>query len=157
MTVILVGHLPHEGHFRSERHRVTSYLYDDDFGKWEAIVPYWDGPETLVHLDNDIELTDAHIDELLACPHAACSWAYRLHWASCGIAEGVMAQRFKGQYVTEGDEWSDISGHGLIKLTRAARVAPLRKAIWSRVEGSIHESFAGPWHLHWPEVNHWHW
>lgn len=153
MTVVLAGRLPHEGCFWSERHRVVPILCDDTFAYWVGLAEWWATTETVIHLDHDIEATDSHIDALLACEHPACTWSYTLHWASSGIAEGISAQ--KG---VEG-EFCSYSGLGLIKLSAESRIAPLPKALWPRVEWSVNESIAGPWHLHGvsQEIPHHHW
>lgn len=150
MTIILAGYLAGEGHFTSERYRVCAFECDNTFGYWRGLGEHWDDDDTLVNVEHDIAASDELIDDLLACPRDACTFEYVLHWPSCGVAEGVLAQKELG------GEWCSFSGLGLIKLTPEARIAPLRKALWPRVEQSVHDSIRRPWHLHLPRVDHWH-
>ena len=82
MTLVLASHLPGEGYFRSERYQVRPLLCEGDRDYWRGLVLHWDHPGTLINVEHDVEVTDEHIDALLACDEPLCSWVYPLHWAS---------------------------------------------------------------------------
>ena len=161
-AIVLASHLPGEGHFRSERHRVVPILCRDPLDYWRGLAEWWDSDETLVNLEHDIEATDDQVDELLDCQHSLCSWAYRCHWASTGLPHDVYAHgtgdRYRNtHYLTGGEPWADWSAIGFLKIGPGARVGPLAPATWSEVELSIEAAIDGPVHMHWPEVTHHHW
>lgn len=155
-ALVICSHLPHEGHFESERFTVAPVRCDDDYSYWRGLEKHWDGPDTLLNVEHDVGVTDAHLAALTDCPHEACTWAYLCHWASTGLARSIFAQSVNGSPITEGDEWADRSGIGLVKIAASARVAPLRREQWPRVELAVADAVAGPFHLHWPPVTHHH-
>lgn len=159
--LVLVSYLPGEGFLASEQHRVVPIRCDTDLSYWKGIADRWDHPASLVNIEHDLEWTDAQVTELLSCKYDACSYAYRCNWVSTGQPNGVWAHTANGVFIERGDEWAEWSGLGFIKIAPAARIAPLREAVWNRVENSIDEAVKTPWHMHWgPNGNgvpHWHW
>lgn len=156
-AVVLASHLPNEGHFESARHLVIPFVCWDDFSYWHGILASWDGPETIVNIEHDVEVTDDQIADLLACPHPLCSWMYAAHWASTHLADDVIAARNGGKFIDEGTEWAEQSAIGFVKITPEARIAPLRKTVWQQLEVAIEEAVMPPWHMHGPPVPHHHW
>lgn len=138
----------------------------DPFDYWGGLASVWEWDATLVNVEHDIELTDAHVAALIACPHDLCSWAYRCHWQITHIAGGVIAagagardaaMQPDAYYLQGGEEWAVWSAIGLVKITAAARVEPLERAPWNQLELAVEAAVRGPWHMHWPPINHWHW
>lgn len=155
--VVLCGHLPDEGYFHSERHQVIPFVCDDGFGYWRGLTDHWDGPETLVNVEHDLEISDRELDEITECPHPLCSWSYAMHWVSTGAVADTWPHTAGGKFVTEGAEWAEWSAIGFVKIAPEARIAPLEKVLWRQVEDAIDKAVAKPWHLHWPAVPHHHW
>ena len=132
---------------------------------WRGLAEHWDHPGPLVNVEHDIEVTDEHVAALLACPEPLCSWAYECHWASTGLDHDVIAagngrrdprSNPDPDCLVGGEEWAAWSAIGLVKLTADVRVGPLRREPWQRLELAVHDAVRGPWHMHWPLVNHWH-
>ena len=158
-TRVIASHLEGDGHFTSERFTVGPVLCRDEDDYWRGLAKHWGSGLTLVNLEHDIDATDEHIAELLACPHPACTWAYECHWATTGQSDPQVAAG-KGDFethLTGGEEWADWSAIGLVKLRPEARIAGLARTKWQLLEHSVHASVRGPWHVHWPLVAHHHW
>ena len=159
--VVVCSHLPGEGHFLSERFRVLPVLCVDGLDYWRGLASVWDSDETIVNVEHDMEVTDEHVETLLACPHSLCSWAYESHWISTGLPRDVISAGTFGpngrQYLDGGEEWAEWSAIGLVKIARDARIGPLTEAPWNRLELSVETAVARPWHMHWPPVPHHHW
>lgn len=149
-VLVIASHLPGEGHFRSERFWTIPLRCESDFDYWRGLWRLWPQPHTLILVEHDIEVTDAHVAALLDCPWPLCSWLYELHMPS-GCPRGGWAQRG-----ISGD-WADRSGIGLVKVGPEARVGPLRREPWARVELAVEAAVKRPWHVHGPEVPHHHW
>lgn len=162
MTVVIASHLPGEGHFRSDKYTVLPLLCVDDFDYWAGLARQWTIVRTIVNIEHDIEATDDHIAELLDCPHDPCSYVYACHWQTTHTPHDVNAagngnSETQRTYCQGGEEWAEWSAIGAVKITPAARIGPLAKAHWSRVELSIENAVSRPWHLHWGTLNHHHW
>ena len=82
---------------------------------------------------------------------------YPMHWACTGRFDDVWPARNNGLFVDEGTEWAEQCAIGCIKITAEARIAPLEKAHWSRLEISVENATKRPVHLHWPGLKHHHW
>jgi hypothetical protein len=149
-VVVLASHLEGEGHFRSERYTVKPALCRGDFDYAIALEALWDSDLTIVNVEHDIEVSDAHLDELVACPHGSCAWAYQCHWITTGHAEGIIAAGTGewAHHLQGGEEWADWSAIGLVKITPEARIEPLRCAKWQELEVRVHRAVARPWHVH---------
>jgi hypothetical protein len=164
--VILCSHLPGEGHFTSERFDVRGIVCRDDFDYWAGLAAVWESAETIVNVEHDMEVTDEHVAELIDCPAAACSFAYHVHWASTSLRDDVIAAGNGARdadrhpdpgFLQGGEEWAEWSAIGLVKITPEARIGPLRREPWQRLELAVHDAVKRPWCLHWPPVNHHHW
>lgn len=156
-AVVVASHLPGEGHFRSDTFRVDPVLCEDDYSYWRGLAKHWDGPNTICNVEHDIEVHDEHIAALLDCPHPLCSWAYRCHWISTGIPDGVIAagagardipRPLDEYYLQGGEEWAEWSAIGLVKIAPAARIGPLRREPWSTLELAVEDAVKRPWHTH---------
>lgn len=155
--VILASYLPGEGYLTSEKYGVKPILCEDDFDYWQGLAAWWDSDFTIVNVEHDLEWSDSEIAALAACPHSLCSWNYRCHWASSGQVNGVLPHTLNDKFIEPGDELADWSAIGLIKIAPEARIAPLPKEPWNRVEWAIDEAVMKPWHIHGPELPHHHW
>ena len=161
--LVIASHLPGEGHFHSARFEVRPVVCRDDWDYWAGLADVWQSDATLLNLEHDLEVGDVHLAALLDCPHPLCSWAYECHWHTTGLPTNVIAAGTgvhfdaKQRYLRGGEEWADWSAIGLVKITPEARVGPLRREPWQRLELAVHDAVKRPWHVHWPEVNHWHW
>ena len=166
-VLVVASHLPGEGVFRSERFRVEPVVCRDEYGYWQGLERHWESDLTIVNVEHDMEVDDEHLQALVDCPHPACFWAYRCHWLTTGIPGGEVAggtgpnwrvrTHQDAGYLRPGDEWATWTAIGLIKVTPAARVAPLRRERWQRVEIAVEDAIQGPVHVHWPEIAHHHW
>jgi hypothetical protein len=162
--LVIASYLPGEGHFESERFQVAGVECRDDYDYWAGLAALWDGPDTIVNIEHDVEVTDEHIAQLLDCPHPLCTWPYICHWISSGLAFPLFGVGTGKHRLWEPEEWAHWSVIGLVKITAAARTGPLRRETWQRVELAIESAVALPWHVHWRlpgsdqvGVNHHHW
>lgn len=164
-AVVLVSYLPGEG-LAYESEVSEPILCDDDYDYWRGWARYWGSDLTLIGIEHDMEVTDQQVDELLACEHHLCSWAYECHHASTGIGNVIAAgtgARSKhdmppdAYYLHGGEEFAAWSAIGFVKIERAARIGPLMPAPWQELELSIEDAVESPWHLHWPLIPHHHW
>ena len=172
-AVVLASYLPSEGHFESDRFEVVGIECWDEFDYWVGVAAWWDSDRTLVLVEHDIQVSDEHITELLACPHPLDSWAYRCHWISTGVAGGVIAAGTGERgtdwhpapgFLTGGEEWAAWSAIGLVKIAPEARIGRvLRRETWNRLELAVHDAVKRPWHMHGNAVGgaqlvpHFHW
>lgn len=167
--LVIASHLPGEGHFRSERFEVAPVPCADGFDYWRGLADHWSSDRTLINVEHDMEAGDEHVHALVDCPRPLCSWAYRCNWISTGLKGGVIAAGNgariadhrhppEAYYLQGGEEWAKWSAIGLVKITPEARVGPLRREPWQRLELAVHDAVKRPWCMHWdPPLNHWHW
>lgn len=156
MALVVCSHLAGEGHFESADHPTISVACEGVFDYWAGLERLWACGQSLVLVEHDLEVTDEHVRSLLVCRYHLCTIAYRLHWRSTGFPRSIFAHYEHGQPIARGVEWADWSGIGLCKIGRDARVGELRQEPWPRVELAVNDAVRGPWHVHWPEANHWH-
>jgi hypothetical protein len=120
----------------------------------------WPSDKAIVNVEHDMEVSDELIQQLLDCPHPLCTFAYKLYWPSTHQAQPHYAQRDGGpnygEWIKEGVECCGFSGIGLCKIAPEARACPLADSHWSTVDCAISRSTEGDWHVHWPEVEHYH-
>lgn len=151
-VLIVASHLPGEGHLRSERFWVAPVECRGDFDYWGALWRLWPQPHTIINVEHDMEVTDDHLQALLDCPHPLCSFAYTVHWITSGlqfdlIAAGSARTGLRSS-LHGGEEWAEWAAIGLVKITAEARIGPLRREPWWRVELAVEDAVQGPWHLH---------
>ena len=158
-SLIVCSHLPGEGHFESDCFRVVPALCEDDYSYWAALDAAWSTDATICNVEHDMEVSDAHIAALLDCPHPLCSWSYHCHWATTGLPRDVIAAGFGDRhsdgpsvgmsFLAGGEEWAKWSAIGLVKITAEARLSPLRREPWSRVELAVADATGHRrWHMH---------
>lgn len=167
-ALIVATHLPGHGHALSGRScgpEVRPAVCRDAFDYWRALSEAWEHPGPIINVEHDVAVGAEHLDELLACPHPLCSWAYASHWVTTGIGDVIAAgtgarDRRLGPdayYLQGGEEWARWSAIGLVKVAPEARVGPLRQEPWQTLELAVEDAVRGPWHMHWPPVTHHHW
>ena len=136
---------------------------DDAYEYWRRLSAAWMTTETIVNVEHDMECSQALVDELLACPHPLCSHAYlmylpRRYWAH-GWASTDPRERAQGggiRWVERGDERAGHSAIGFCKVEPRVRPGELERTEWPGVEMAVNRAVCGPWHLHWPGVEHYH-
>jgi len=120
----------------------------------------WGTDATIVNVEHDMECSDELIQQLLDCPHPLCTHAYKLYWPSTHQVRPHYAQRDGGpnygEWIKEGVEWCGFTGIGFCKITPEARVSALVESPWQTVDCDVTKATEGPWHVHWPEVEHYH-
>lgn len=171
-AVVLCSHLPGEGHFRSTRFKVVPIECVDPYDYWRGVAYWWGSGRTIVGIEHDMEVSDAHVRELIDCPNSLCAWAYHCHFASTGLPRDVIAagtgSRDSGltsdpEYLTGGERWAAWSAIGVVKIAAQARLGPLRRESWQLLELSVHDAVHRPWHIHGNAVggadliHHHHW
>jgi hypothetical protein len=128
------------------------------------------GREDFIVIEHDIAPGPEDLNDFLACPEPLCAFPYRStdpfgrrHW-SCSHSGGQ---------IKEGAEWAIVSGLGLTKFTTAVTSRqPLphdfREKNWGHLDSVISQRLEEAWrrcrlggsggtfHLHWPEVQHFH-
>lgn len=147
---------------------------------WRGFDALWKTGETIVNVEHDVELSATLVAGLVECEHPLCTYPYRLYFPSTHQHEPCYAQRVStvgwhppiddcgrwassgSRYVepssdgAPGDEWADYIGPGFCKVAPEARIAPLAQQPWQGVEMSVNAAVEGRWHVHWPEVEHYH-
>lgn len=135
---------------------------DDAFAYHAALDAAWSERGALINVEWDMEDTPALVLDLLACPQPLCTYAYLLYEPTTREAEPHYAQSSVwmaegGHWIARGVEWCEWSGIGFCKVERGVRrEGPLARQPWMGVEIAVNEAVRGPWHVHWPEVEHYH-
>lgn len=157
----------------TSRHSVLDVVCVEDTDYGQAVASVWGGGVTVVNIEHDMQVTDDLIDALLDCPHPLCSWAYRVYPVStmrpAPMWAHAVAQTQNGRllswpnfsvtarWISEGEQWADFSAIGFCKITPAAMADLIETgASWRWVEMAVNAAVTGPWHLHWPAVEHHH-
>lgn len=144
--------------FRSERHRVVTLPCRSDTDYSSGLGLLWRTSGAIINVEHDMECSDELIDRLLACPELLCTHAYRMHHLGGTYAQAVgrKAAHGGGRPVHGGETYADFSGIGFCKIAAPARAGCLERTRWDAVEMAVHGAIHGPWHVHWPEINHHH-
>ena len=162
MTVVVVAsYLPGEEPFSSERFHVRQVECQGDFDYSHGLAEAWVSDATVVNVEHDLEVSDTLIQNLIDCPEPLCAQTYPLYAASGahGTTDGPIypyTATNPGAWVSEGTEWAEWAAPGFIKVTPDARVNPFPEKHWLTVEHATNYLTRGPWHLHWPPVEHHH-
>lgn len=136
---------------------------EGDYDYWRGLGALWDSGETIINIEHDMECSDDLISGLLTCPHPLCTYAYKLYWPSThqavphyAQAVGEKAHIGGGSWVSTGAEWADYTGIGFCKVEPAVRVRPLQREHWALLDMKVTAATGGRWHIHWPEIEHYH-
>lgn len=140
----------------TSRYTVVSPIVDGPFDYWQGLADLWRLPTVLVNVEHDMQFSDALVYDLLACPHPRCSHAYQCHIPRTFWAHSYDGGGMDGQWINEGDEWAAYSAIGFCKIEPEARALDLGRAQWQGLERAVNEALPGPWHIHWPGIDHRH-
>lgn len=167
--IIYAARLAGEGRLLSGHRYVHHPRIRDEWDYWRGLAVLWDGPRTVVNVEHDMEFSDALVADLLDCPHPLCTHAYRMYLPTEHYAHNVSLSGWHppidniSQYTARGicwigpeDEWADFSAIGFCKIAPEARASSLRRDAWMGVELSVNAAVNCRWHVHWPEVAHYH-
>lgn len=131
---------------------------DAHFGYWAGLEALWSSDYDLVNIEHDMEYSDLLVAELLSCPHPLCAYPYKVQpfgWP--GMTWGAS---YGSSWVTPENPYASFSPIGFCKISAEARGgSKLERAIWTKVEGSVHKAIVRNrrlWHLHWPGIDHHH-
>lgn len=135
----------------------------DSYEYWRGLSALWDTDHSIVNIEHDMEVSVGLVAGLLSCPRPLCSHAYRMHvprdyWAHGHWPESE-GERLVGSginWIDEGDPFAGYSAIGFCKITPEARIAPLERVDWRGCELAVNHAVRGPWHIHWPAINHYH-
>ena len=123
---------------------------------------HWNGPETLVNIEHDMEPDPGMLEALLCCPEAMCGQAYWLPALSTGRTEALCCA-FKDDFqpLKYGETQARAMGLGLVKLTPEARRAIGMPDLvrWNQLDYEIFRRVRAAglfWHVHWPACIHNH-
>lgn len=152
--VVVFSHLPGEQPFTSQRHQVVPVECRDDHDYWRGLSIAWATADTVVNVEHDIQVDDSIIETLLDCPQPLCAQTYPIYYTDGSVAFPYCAPERPDTWVREGAEWAVWAAPGFIKARRDARLSPLPERHWLEVEQATNEAVNGPWHLHWPPVQH---
>lgn len=162
--LVVYSHLPSEDIYESELYEVAGIECVGNHDYWRGLERHWDKGQTLVIVEHDIGVSDDLIQGLLDCPHPQCTYAYKLYWPSTYTLGEHYAQRhgMNGAWVEEGAPICDFTG---IAFCKVAPGAFKRGSLtdedheswhWTEVDIAVTKATEGPWHVHWPAVEHSH-
>jgi hypothetical protein len=145
-------------------------LGEDPYGYWRALNDHWGHGRTIVNVEHDVEFSDRLVQELVDCPHPLCTYAYRVYIQRRGY--WIYAPTRDGKWIAEGDEWADTASLGFTKIAASEQGQPLDRLPWKWLEHAVCGAVAGTgsawdagclnrgrdraWHVHWPEIGHYH-
>lgn len=136
---------------------------DGPYDYWQALNTLWVTPVDIINIEHDIEATKDHVDELINCKYALCTYAYLVYSATHGEPDPRWCHWHKGHNNTlyqgsEGDKFADFSGIGLCKIGGMQRLKTHLSTPrgWRHLDVMVNRRKFGKWHVHWPAVEHNH-
>jgi hypothetical protein len=156
--------------YRSERFPVwrVPCREGEPLDYWRGLSSVWDEPFTLLVREHDVICDDGRIAELYESKWPLATVPYLLHWPSTHKPSPQYAQRhnppancrrenlYLGAPISEGVEWCEFSGLGLVKIAPECRVGALAESHWSHLDCAVSAAIVGRWRVLWPEVEHDH-
>lgn len=176
-VVVTSSYLTGEEPIKSERYHVQGIECKRAQGEFDyctGLQRVWMTDKLLVNVEHDMEYSDELVDELIACPHPICAYAYQVfptalgHYIYCATTVEIGNDNpalSNPHWIEEGDEWAIWSSIGFCKIDATARVKPLDRLFWQWIEHSInrvvgtYKNAGGAgwsWHIHWPSIQHHH-
>ena len=178
VVVVYAARLPGEQPFRSERFDVHAPVLKDHLAYCRGLADLWHEPVTIINVEHDMEVSDKLIADLIDCPEPLCTRPYKCYFEVGRkrqvplFAQHVFAPKYgharrDGEHmlnlwakgvrpIREDDRYADFAAAGFLKLAPEARVRPLEIDGWQGVEACIFQGCSGRYHLHWPEIEHFH-
>jgi hypothetical protein len=166
MVTIYAARLWHEPLKMFGSRPIYSPVCNSEYDYWAGFSELWSGDDTIVNVEHDMETSGRLVDELVDCLYPLCTYAYQIHhrgpdfyaqgWQS--IYRGPRARGEDIRWLQGASEHQcDLSGLGFCKITRDARKdATLSRCVWQGVEREVNMAVSKRWHVHWPEVEHFH-
>lgn len=184
MSLVYSGYVPPLRPFKSAEHNVIDYRLDkpEDYSigfiATLARAEIWHMP--FINVEHDMEISDSHVDELMACPHEFCTFAYKIHkphmvfldLGRVGPYEGdYLAHNAQCDWFTDGNEQRAFrpvpddaetchyTGIGFVKITPDIYAPNIPICHWTDLETHVNDMVirsGNRWHIHWPAVQHWH-
>lgn len=136
MSVLLCHTVMHPATARSvAEHAPQAELVDvtgDDFGYWREIRARWQGTEDLVIIEQDIEICAGGVEEMLACDHDWCCYAYTIFRTRQRLRYGLGFTKFsaRAQQLVNGRRIAE--GFTLCTMCQG-------KGCWYHLDGRIAE------------------
>ena len=176
-TVVVSTHLTDEDPFKSDVYSVLGVECLTEFSYWAGVSSVWQKGYTVINIEHDMERSDELVAGLLECPHPLCAYAYTVYPTALGryiycatrdrITDAEFDAGLRPGWIIEGEEWADWSSIGFCKIAPSAQLQPLDKMFWQWFEHTInrsatrttqvgHQAVRNRWHIHWPEVTHYH-
>ena len=137
-------------------HRFAPISRSDEYEYWRSFAALWRRDATIVNVEWDMEFSLELVSALLGCPHPLCAHAYQMHVPRNYYAHSHNADGIGGHWIAKGEEWAAYSAIGFCKITPEVRRRPLAREMWRLVEQEVNRAVVGRWHIHWPEVSHYH-
>lgn len=133
---------------------------DTDYA--EGVRNHWNVPGSLIICEQDMAPLPEMIEDLVSCPHPACTQPYWLSPASTGFGHPIPSVTAEkdgtGTPLQPGDAWAGRSAVGLVKLGPVIRQGKSVPAgtFYGNVEHAVNTVVGWRWHVHWPMVTHYH-
>lgn len=145
-----------------------SPVLSDQYAYWKALNDHWGQGRTIINVEHDMEFNDQLVADLVECPHPLCTHAYRVYLSTRGY--WVFSPTRAGRWIVEGDAWADTASLGFAKIAAGAQTRPLERMPWKWLEHAVNRAVIGwdgstlspcrearcAWHVHWPEIGHFH-
>lgn len=156
---VIASRLPGDRPLHLDGWDVIDVVCTGEYDYWAALDEWWDTSHVIVNVERDVEVSSALVADLVGCVHPLCTHAYRV-W-DLPYREPFYAQR-RGGWIEAQDRWCDWSGPGFAKMAPEVRRGRLQRVTWPQVEVAVNDAVVPPvgsavrWHVHWPEVEHYH-
>ena len=169
-VVVIAARMAGDEPHRSDQYDVRTPVLaaGDAYAYWRELSRLWRHPVTLVNVEHDMEFSDDLVRDLVECPHPLCTHAYRV-WIN-NIREWIYCPTRDQRWITHGVEWAHTSSLGFCKIAPEARTRSLKRLPWKFLEHGVCDAVTGcsaavvgdaplaapQWHVHWPEIEHFH-
>lgn len=172
-VVVVSTFLPDEAPKESDRYGVLGVECVGEFCYWKGLSSVWEKGLTVVNVERDMEFSDELVAGLVDCPHPLCAYPYKVfptqlkRFIYCATTDGPHCNNPPRWLTGPSDEWACWSSIGFAKFSPQVQTKPLDKMFWKWFEHSINRVVSATtqvgalatstrWHIHWPEVKHFH-
>lgn len=162
-VVVVAGRTAEWSGFSSDRFDVRSRLLLNAHDYHRFLVSFWWERRVVVNVEQDMEFSDRLVQDLLDCPHPLCTHAYPIYFKS--QKRWVYSPTRGGMPIRWREPWADRASLGFCKMVQEARPRLPAPATWKFLEHSVCDVVGernwqlrrpALWHVHWPEVGHFH-